>query len=623
MVLLASHPSVGQSQTYENQEVDLRDQTVDGDLVIKDAPKVTLQNVTITGEYRLEDSSDVSHEGVSVSGRFRIESTLNATLRNDSYGANVEVWSSSGIEFNQTSFGGDFCSSNSSVSFVNSSPPNSGTDQCQGSSTPTSPSSGAPASPSSYSPPTYTPYSPTYSPYSPTYSPYSPSYTYTPAPPPTYPFSSQRPAFSEPSDNERYEFELENKALSQDVWVSGAQRVRIVDATVEGDLFVGWSANVVLERVKVSGVVMLDNVQRVDIKSLEVGGDLALSFAEDFSIKDASVQGFVGCFQCHDGVFDSVSAGRDVVIADSTNVRQVDVESSAAYQFSGPRRVGEAMGVRMNVSSNEFHFSYERSVSVSVSVDVRIEYSARDGTARLQLPSPDGDRNLVEVQGRFEKIREFEDRDGNGAYDLGDRVIREYLIEDLPILNLRQERLETDADGWMGRIDYQLPQGGVFSLIFTTKDGSPDDTKIDVEFRDFPYATARSQLALQIRLAAATDWVIEEGDTEDRLVFAGAGGVNGYFSWVRHAEADGRESPVVARVLEEHKTAAGERDVVLYLGYERADHIFHDPSLGIFDGNFVEELSDVEVGNLVVYGTTLAAVLVFLWALGQGTRRDS
>lgn len=436
-----------------------------------------------------------------------------------------------------------------------------------------------------------------------------------PSPSPS-PTSSPSPSATKPTSNsyDAYVYELEGEAPN--VYVRGADRVMIRNSVILGPLYVGASANVVLENVQVSGDVIVDQGVALAAKELHVGGDLRFTAVTDFRVAGGSVGGALSCLKCVRGTFQDLVVGGSVDVRESFGVERLNVQTQVAVEYSPPPPATEPGALMLNVSDEGMAFTHQSDVG-GEETGVRLDFSPVAARARLELApaSEASGRPGLALESHFEKIVEFEDRNGDGGYDLSDLVVREYLVDDLKA-SIAQERLAGE-EAWRGRIDYALPSGGTFSLIFTAQDAAPDNTKIDVAFLDYPYASPESRLALQVRLASASDWDVVRGEAEDRLVFHGDG-IDGYFGWLHAVQADGQNASVVARVLEEHRSEGGDREVVLYLAYPQARDILHDPSIGLLEASsiFVPEL-----GNLLVYGTTLVAVLAVLWALGQSGRR--
>jgi hypothetical protein len=420
-----------------------------------------------------------------------------------------------------------------------------------------------------------------------------------------------------------YVYELVG-GTSRDVYVRGADRVTIRDSTIFGSVYIAESANVVLENADIHGDLRIDQSLGVAVIGPHVGGLLALSGVSEFKVlgspsgEPGTIGGLLGCYKCANGLLQNLQAGGPVEIQDSMNVQRLNVVGETPVDYVPPPAPTPGPGdVTLNVTDEGLTFTHDTDVQ-GTTTGVRLEMSLFEARARLELASPAQEPGppRLELESRFEKIVEFEDRNGDGGYDLSDLVLREYLVDDLNV-SVQQERLGDGEEGWRGRLDYALPPGGTFSLIFTARDTDPDNTKIDVAFHNYPYASGTSQLALQVRLASASDWEIVRNAEEDRLLFHGRG-VDGFFGWLHAVRADDEEHDVTARVLEEHKSASGEREVVLYLAYPHASDILHDPSIGLSEAF---SLPVSELGNLLVYGTTLVAVLAVLWALGQSGRR--
>ncbi len=629
---------------YQNQSVRIENQTIDN-LRIRNAPEVNLINVTIEGFLQIEGSSNVNlrdvrvgndydlrtsnaihHERVKVTYSFTLNKTTSFTSIQDTYEYSVWMLDSTSSYFNGTTFKSTVCwGGNSTWSFYNTNPASPEVDLCPGWTTSNSgPGGGGGGQPTNA---TYGSTSTTYPPGT-TYPgdsfSYTP-YTYTPYPEPTYATPPPYPTpYDRPPLNERYRFVLEDQTVYQDVWVYSAEEVVIRDTRIFGNLGIGWSANVQLQNVEVTGFLHIDQSYNIHANGIYAGAMAGLSYAKDFRFQNAKVGQILGCYKCSNGVFENVDVGGTVEIQDSERVDQVDVNpGSSIDQLAIPSEATSGNQVKLVVENSNLEFVGKQAVDEDTLKDVLINVEAARGKAQIEFALPDKPgETAIKVESRFEKLREFEDRNGNGGYDLTDLVVREYLIEELPIQRIRQERL-VGEEGWRGRVDYGLPNGGTFSLVFTTKDRDANQTKIDIEIHGYEYSTRDSQLALQVRVESAHDWKIVKAAREDILVFQGGKGYDGFFSWVGTVDADGEEEPVVARVLEEHRTEGDERELVLFLAYPRARHLVHDPSLGVLEGEVTvtEFLGVPDLGNALVYGSTLVAVLAVLWAISQASRR--
>lgn len=635
-------------RTFDSVPVNVRNETFQ-DLTIRNAPNVTLVNVTVNGYLRIEYSYVVRFDHVFVASTFEFLSSTDAKLRDlnvtgyaklssaqrvhldrDFFSGDVALFDSQEIEFDRTTVKGCVYLQNSSYRAEGPPLPNNCPTETPSPTTYSTPPTAAtytesPPPTASEPPHTETTY-PTYS-YPPPKTTYYYSPTYTP--PPTY----APPPTSAPPPNRNYHFELLGKTVYQDVWISSADSVSVRNSTIHGNLGIGWSTNVALENLQVTGRIHIDQSSSIEARNLEVGQMFGLSYGTTFVVAQSRVGGDLGCYRCSHGSFEDLDVGGRVQIFESQNVGQSNVRSRNEETPSPPyppptTRPAEAGNLTLNVTNSSLAFVHRKEISPRLATEVELDVNALQARARLEVPLPKAadakpapEQIAIRLESHFEKLLEFEDRDGNDAYDLGDLVVREYLIDDLPIASIRQERLAGGEEGWVGRIDYELPNRGLLSLVFTARDESADKTKIDVEITEYAYNAPRSQLALQVRLASASEWEIEEGGAdEDQLTFHGRG-FDGFFGWIRTAEADGRTTPVTARVLEEHRTASGEREVVLYLGYARARNLVHDPSIGLIEAENLAEIVAPHLGNLLVYGSTLVAVLVFLWALAQGGRR--
>jgi hypothetical protein len=577
-----------QSLTIRSQTSgSLTNSTINQTLSVESSSGIRLARNNVGGSTGIAGSSNVRLENNTFAAVFTVTDTGSSTFYHDRYKAQVRLINPGSIRFYGSVFEQGICRDGGvAPEFHNTSPSNPSVPAC----TTTSTTSTTWSSPSSISP--------TWSP-----SPVTTTYYQEPTTKPTY---SQQA------------YELIGGTFFGDIRVDLRDRVTIKDATIQGNLFISWSSRVTLDNVRVGGSIHVDQSNGVAATRVTTSGNVGFMHIIDFRLAESTVGGALGCFRCASGTFENVQVAHEVNVVESRDVRQVNVNSKLPVRSFEPLPTPSPGVLKLDVdpASSRLAFTHQKLVDGAAPADVRLEMTAVTGLAKFHAASPHHPERVgIELESRFEKVREFEDRDGNGAFDLSDLVLREYLVDELEVLAIQQEPLA--SGGWVGRITYALPPGGTFSLIFTAREDDPDQTKIDVEFLNYPYLSPRSQLALQVRLESAYDWVIESGASEDRLIFFGDG-YNGFFSWVHTAEVDGVDRPVTARVLEEHRTEGGQREIVLYLGYARGNHIFHDPSIGLFEAL---GLGDVPLGNLLVYGTTLVAVLAVLWAMGSAQRR--
>lgn len=594
----ASIPAGGiQGQTFTELVVKnvhngavVKSNTVNGALRIEASTHLRLahNNVSSTASFASGTSADLQSQNDTFAGRSYVNATQALFAWGHFKGA-VEIRDSA-VVFNHSAFDATVCASNSTVQGLPSNLP-SCTTMGASTTTPTTTSGSSAPTPTttatSFSSPPQTPSTP------------SPGATASPT---------------------KYTFNLGGATVWQDVRVVYASSATITDSTVHGDLYVGDSVNVVLRNVEVTGALLLERSSTIDASRLRIGGDLGLRAATSFHVAGATVGGTFGCLDCVHGTLADIGAGGDLRFEGLVDVVQTNVVGHTALT-PAPSSVPIASPglVQLQAEPDKVAFTHEKGLAQGGDADVKVDVTAAQGLAQIALAKRGSAAGpAVKVDSRFEKVVEYVDRDGDGGFGLADHVLAEYAVNALPVQRVLQEPLSGEA-GWKVRIDYGLPAGGTFSLVFTTRDADPDHTIVDIEFTDPPYHAEGSRYAVQIRLTSAHDWRIDRGSAEDKLTFLGEG-YDGVFSWVHTASVDGAARPVTARVLEEHRTDGGDREIVLFLSYERGRHIYHDPSLGIVESLNLG-VTVPPLGNVLVYGSTLAGVVAVLWAIGQPRRR--
>ncbi|MGB1586481.1 MAG: hypothetical protein ACPHID_05490 [Thermoplasmatota archaeon] len=191
---------------------------------------------------------------------------------------------------------------------------------------------------------------------------------------------------------------------------------------------------------------------------------------------------------------------------------------------------------------------------------------------------------------QFLELLEFEDRDGDQAYDPGEPV-------------LARIDLTRNADAVAGtevkRITYLLETGALH--LDVRNDG--DATKFDVIIEGYGFQSATS------RLAVASSITVDDGlrtgtiDGNPALVRAGAG-AQPYLSWVPNVTVDGRDEAVAWSASVRLDEAGGSG--ILYWSYPQGEAILHDPRLGVASIPFERAL------DLSAFAWATAAAVAFL-----------
>jgi hypothetical protein len=251
----------------------------------------------------------------------------------------------------------------------------------------------------------------------------------------------------------------------------------------------------------------------------------------------------------------------------------------------------------------------------------------------------------------FLRLVEFEDADGDLAYDVGEAIASEEDLTDpspsyapvavdglnatsgarpLPVLVHHPnvccgERWE----GWIGQADEEnfsrfdglrlrISKIGSPSLNLTAYQWfvprsfqgvnvTPFDIKLDIEVDGYPFASPSSRLALHMNATAfsqgsATNWEVVPWP-EGQGIGADSENTSAVFLWSDHATADGASAPVVGTVV-----PVDDFSRHVYLAYPQAAAIDHDPILGIQDTRLAGGVDPLPSGPLVSFALVAFAV---------------
>lgn len=161
---------------------------------------------------------------------------------------------------------------------------------------------------------------------------------------------------------------------------------------------------------------------------------------------------------------------------------------------------------------------------------------------------------------------------------------------------------------------------GVFTLIMKISSSiielenttfTPNSLKIDVEFRNFPYAENDTSLALETKVKSVAKTEVEL-ETEEETAGFGANetqvaiGTNGegFFSWAEWAMADGAEIDVLSSNLsdsssEDDDLEVGESSGKIYFSFiaTGVDEIIWDPKVGVVSEGTQSNISSAILGS--------------------------
>lgn len=202
----------------------------------------------------------------------------------------------------------------------------------------------------------------------------------------------------------------------------------------------------------------------------------------------------------------------------------------------------------------------------------------------------------------IDAVIEFQDENGDGAYDLGETIHQRLALVDLGSTVHEVDATTRDAS-------YAFGNGGNLTLRFhLTPEAELEATKFDVIVNDFPYQANTSRLALGLRVEALEGLRVATVHGAPALVGNGTGQVP-FLSWIQTADVAGQTTDVASSI----QLDADGPGAVLYWAYPRGD-VIHDPVLGI------TTISLETLGDALVFGV-FAGVGLLVLAVGFEARR--
>lgn len=227
-----------------------------------------------------------------------------------------------------------------------------------------------------------------------------------------------------------------------------------------------------------------------------------------------------------------------------------------------------------------------------------VAYDAADAVVRVESQAI-----AAPLESRFDALLEFLDGNGNGAYDLGERVLQRFALAELETV------VEPMHDGRVVR--HALPANGSVELRFHSRaDGA---TKLDVAVLGFPFTDPASRLAFGS--SASVSGGLRASTVDGHPAVVGAiGGTVAYLSWAPEVEVDGKVERVGWSV--HTSTSEDAESAILYWSYPQGAQVVHDPTLG------VTQVLRETLGERAPFFAGAAAAVALL-ALGYGLRRRS
>jgi len=287
---------------------------------------------------------------------------------------------------------------------------------------------------------------------------------------------------------------------------------------------------------------------------------------------------------------------------DGSRTLEIDARSDG-FELRTERREGEGHDeIRLRLEGDAVRFRFE----------LRQEAGAVDADAELRL--------------ELERVVEFRDENGDGAFQQGENVRAEHTPSDLTLTAVSARNVSAaGVPGIEVTANYAFNAAPASTLAFrATAFGNltsfqdlvqhPVEVKADILFLDFPYTEADTRPGIVFRVRAAS--TSPPNVTADGVAFE-AGDLNGTFRWKDHATVDGNETRVGVTVREE-TGAVGERDLSVSFAYARGADIVHDPTFG-FLRTITEAVGRV-LGNPAFYALGAAAAVGVFGAFAAGRR---
>lgn len=211
--------------------------------------------------------------------------------------------------------------------------------------------------------------------------------------------------------------------------------------------------------------------------------------------------------------------------------------------------------------------------------------------------------NASTARAQIDALIEYVDEDGNGAYDLGERVERRFILRDLPVNTSTPE---------VGMRDATYSLDGNATLTLRLRVASDEKAKYDIIIQNYSSAPdTRLAVSATLDFSVPSRVTIIDGQP---AVIGQAGDEVPFLSWVtKVATAEG--DATVNWSVHTSTTVAG-TDAIIFWSYPASRYILHDPTLG-----FVQRAREL-VGSIVPFGVGFAAAVGIL-GVGLLVRRRS
>ncbi len=218
------------------------------------------------------------------------------------------------------------------------------------------------------------------------------------------------------------------------------------------------------------------------------------------------------------------------------------------------------------------------------------------------------DESFFHMRVAYLRLIEFNDANGNGAFDTGEQILSSVNMSDLSYQSLTYSPITSD-DGKQGWEIVAKSVGGLFEVDadifpqYAVVNGTivpPTATKITTKINGYNFTSTTSRIALQLQ--ATSKYIIEHEtpSTEERVRVRSAT-AEGFFSWAPTSTVDGSSADVKSstqQVDQSHRW-------IISLAYKQGQSIVHDPVLG-FDFGATPILT-----TRLLIGAAVAAIAVF------------
>ena len=292
-------------------------------------------------------------------------------------------------------------------------------------------------------------------------------------------------------------------------------------------------------------------------------------------------------------------------------------------------------GLELITEQDRFELRSDR-VAGDVHDEIRLELDGSNVRFDFELrESPGAVEAEAGLRLELERLIEFRDANGDGAFQSSDDVRAEYDAGDLPLVSLASGPTSSGGvDGIEVTATYNVTGKPGSTLAFratafgnvTTFQGLPQrpvDVKLDLVLTDFPYEENDTLPAIELKVAAEAP---RGPNVTARDVSFTSGNLTGAFAWKDVADVDCVERPVhTTAVRLPDEVEGGEVEAVLSLtfAYARGASIVHDPTFG-FDLAGVGTVVIVSaLGHWGFYalGAVLAAIVFGSLAVARRGRK--